>query len=115
MSIQNIGWDSGQVLPLEAGHSSNAAPAKPALAPKPELQLDALRQLAADMEKFVREAGRNLQFQVDSGSGQMVIKVVDADSGDVIRQIPSEEFVRRAQWLRAVDGAGVSLICDTFA
>lgn len=43
---------------------------------------------------------RNLEFSLDEDSGITVVKVVDARSGDVIRQIPSEVAVRLAESFR---------------
>jgi flagellar protein FlaG len=43
---------------------------------------------------------RNLQFSVDGSSGKTVVRVVDMETGNVIRQIPSQEALDIA---RAVD------------
>ena len=39
---------------------------------------------------------RNLNFSIDDSSGQVVVKVIDGDSGEVVRQIPSEEVLKLA-------------------
>jgi len=39
---------------------------------------------------FVQNFQRDLQFSVDQDSGRTVIKVVDSETEQVIRQIPSE-------------------------
>jgi flagellar protein FlaG len=44
--------------------------------------------------------GRNLMFETSNDSGDYVIKVIDKDTKDVIRQIPSEEFVRVAEKIK---------------
>lgn len=36
---------------------------------------------------------RSVEFTTDTESGAQVVKVVDSDSGDVIRQIPAEELL----------------------
>lgn len=51
------------------------------------------------LKSFVKEAQRNLDFSVDDSSGQFVVKVMDGDSGLVIRQIPSEELLRLSEQL----------------
>ena len=51
----------------------------------------------SDMQDYVDAAGRNIQFQLDDDSGRMVVKVTEASSGDVIRQMPSEEALRLAE------------------
>jgi uncharacterized FlaG/YvyC family protein len=40
---------------------------------------------------------RSLEFSVAEYKGQTVVKVIDKESEDVIRQIPSEEFIKVAQ------------------
>ncbi|WMS89956.1 flagellar protein FlaG [Pseudoalteromonas sp. HL-AS1] len=40
---------------------------------------------------------RSLEFSVAEYKGQTVVKVIDKESKDVIRQIPSEEFIKVAQ------------------
>ena len=57
-----------------------------------------------DMQDYVDAAGRNIQFQLDDDSGRMVVKVTEAQSGDVIRQMPSEEALRLAENLADMRG-----------
>ncbi len=40
---------------------------------------------------------RKLEFSASEEAGQVVVKVIDKENDDVIRQIPSEEFIRVAQ------------------
>lgn len=58
----------------------------------------------SDMQDYVDAAGRNIQFQLDDDSGRMVVKVTEASSGDVIRQMPSEEALRLAENLAEMSG-----------
>ena len=58
----------------------------------------------ADMQDYVDAAGRNIQFQLDDDSGRMVVKVTEASTGDVIRQMPSEEALRLAESLAEMSG-----------
>jgi flagellar protein FlaG len=55
--------------------------------------------IAAQIESYLRSTGRSLQFSTDSSSGRTVISVRDATTGELIRQIPSEEALRLAQAL----------------
>lgn len=51
---------------------------------------------------------RNLQFKVDDATKEMVVKIVDSNSGEVVKQIPSEEmldFVKRMQELEGQQGS----------
>jgi flagellar protein FlaG len=45
---------------------------------------------------------RSINFSVEDGSGRVVVKVTDAESGNVIRQIPSEEALKLAENLSEV-------------
>lgn len=47
---------------------------------------------------------RNLQFSVDRDSGRMIIKVMDAQTKEVIRQIPKEEILEIARSLEQAEG-----------
>lgn len=58
-----------------------------------------LNKVVASMSSFVQTVQRNLNFSVDDTSGDVVIKVVDTDSGKLVRQIPSEEALRLSEQL----------------
>lgn len=51
------------------------------------------------LNDYVQNVQRNLQFSVDQESGVMVVKVIEANTDKVIRQIPNEETVRLARQL----------------
>ena len=52
-----------------------------------------LEQMAQQLQDFMGEMNRSLQFKVDEDSGRDVIKVLDKNSGEVIKQYPSEEVL----------------------
>lgn len=53
--------------------------------------------MASKLQDFVNLIDKKLQFSVDEDSGRQVVTVTDKLSGDVIRQIPSEEVLRLAR------------------
>lgn len=57
---------------------------------------DAVSQL----NDFVQSVQRDLQFEVDNDSGQTVVRVVDRQTEEVIRQIPDEVAMRLAEKLQ---------------
>ncbi|WP_191488726.1 flagellar protein FlaG [Pseudomonas sp. FEN] len=57
---------------------------------------DRLKQAVQDIEKFVQSIKRNLEFSIDEHSGQVVVKVIASETGEVVRQIPSEEALKLA-------------------
>lgn len=61
-----------------------------------------VRDAVSEINEFVQKVQRDLSFNMDEGSGRTVIKVINRDSGDLIRQIPSEEVLAIANHLRDV-------------
>lgn len=61
-----------------------------------------LETAMSNIQEFVQSVRRDLNFSLDEGNGRVVVKVTDATSGDVIRQIPSEEALKLAENLTEV-------------
>lgn len=84
----------------------NAAPERAqaeTISPLPEKQdREALELAVTSIEGFVQNIRRNLDFALDDSSGRLVVKVTDGATGEVIRQLPSEEVLRLAESLDEV-------------
>jgi flagellar protein FlaG len=61
-----------------------------------------IEKAVSTLQEFAQSVKRDLNFSVDDGSGQVVVKVTDSSSGDIIRQIPSEEALQLAENLSEV-------------
>lgn len=59
--------------------------------------LEQVSQAVAQMNEFVQNEQRDLQFSVHEATGTMVVQVTDRNSGELIRQIPNEDFLRLAE------------------
>ena len=59
-----------------------------------------VRQAVSRINEIVQSKQRDLSFNMDEDSGKYVIRVVDTESGELIRQIPSEEVLAIASQLR---------------
>jgi flagellar protein FlaG len=64
-----------------------------------------LENVVSDLNNLVRELHRELQFSVDEDSGDTVVKVIDRETDEIVRQIPSEEVMELRRRLQ--DAAGV--------
>ncbi|MGE8451490.1 MAG: flagellar protein FlaG [Pseudomonadales bacterium] len=64
-----------------------------------QAEQEKLKMAVQEIEKFVQSVKRNLEFSIDEPSGQVVVKVIASDSGEVVRQIPNEEVLRLANSL----------------
>ncbi len=60
---------------------------------------DKLKTAVQEIEKFVQSVKRNLEFSIDESSGKVVVKVIASATGEVVRQMPSEEALKLADSL----------------
>lgn len=66
-----------------------------------------------EISEFLQATNRQLAFSVDEKSERSVVKVTDSVSGEVIRQIPSEEVLalsERIKELQADVGSAVGVL-----
>ena len=56
------------------------------------------------LSKFVSTIRPEISFSVDQSSGTRVVKILDSQSKEVLRQIPSEEAIQLAQALDKLQG-----------
>ena len=85
-------------------HTVLARPSAPSQAEeRPAIDVATREQVKAAVEQidsYLKASRRELQFQVDEESGQVIVRVRDAATGEVIRQIPGEEALRVARALQ---------------
>lgn len=67
-----------------------------------------LREAMNKVSSYMQNVQRNLNFSIDDSTGQTVVKVIDAESEEVIRQFPSEEMLALARHLSEMNGESVS-------
>jgi flagellar protein FlaG len=53
---------------------------------------------------FVKPINSNLEFSVNDETGQLVVKIIDRATKEVIRQMPSEEMLSIAKTLDSIKG-----------
>lgn len=56
-------------------------------------------QAVSEISDYVQSISRDLQFQVDKHTGSTIVTVLDHETKEVIRQIPSEEVVAMARFI----------------
>lgn len=80
---------------VAADKSVNTVQETPAIGKQPE-RAD-LEKAVTDMREFVQSTQRSLDFSIDDSTHRVVVKVINTDNGEVIRQIPSETALKLAQ------------------
>lgn len=89
-------------LRKEPGLSSFIAESALAAAKPDEEARGELNEAVTELQSRLQNVQRDLNFSVDDSTGEVVVKVIDGESGKVVRQIPSEEVLKLAQQLDGV-------------
>jgi len=119
MNIQAIGGsNSGSLVtqtsdrpaPQAVATTQNAAPAESfnPVSRSGEAQknytTEQINEAVKAINKTIQNTSQNLEFSVDGGEGSVVVKVVDQQTKEVLRQIPSEEALEIAKSLDKLQG-----------
>lgn len=111
MKIQSA--DAG-VFPASSQQATPARPEAGAAAFRPtalpptegrKLSPQDAQNLVKKMNQTLQSINTGLEFSLHEETGQMVIKVVDRETKEVLRQIPSEEAIAVASALDKVKGS----------
>lgn len=101
MPIQNINAVT-QVVEVADSSAHNIAPATKIESAglstsKPPPSIAQLQRLIVSMNKAIQQSNSNLEFTIDKDSEKILVKLIDTSTGEVIRQIPSDEVLAIAQ------------------
>ena len=69
---------------------------------------DVVAKAAEQIQSFVQSMGRNLNFSIDQTTGYHVVRVVNPETNETVRQLPSEELLRIAQSMKQLNSALVN-------
>jgi len=92
--------------PIETAQTSDAnVVSKVANVPLPKTNVressqevrDAAETAMRDIQHFISSQARSVRISKDETSGHMIVQLVDPDTGEVIRTLPSEELLRLAR------------------
>jgi len=67
-----------------------------------ELRKQELDQAVRNVSGYVQNIVRKLSFSIDEDSGRTVVSVIDEVTGEVIRQIPTEDMLKIARNLAEI-------------
>lgn len=91
---------AGNAVPADATPDGQQAVERSSAARRAAVE-QASRDLASH---YSSNSNTNLKFRVDDASGDTVVSVVDSQSGELLRQIPSDEALRIARWIGSLRG-----------
>ncbi|MCW8957068.1 MAG: flagellar protein FlaG [Gammaproteobacteria bacterium] len=78
--------------------NGNTVPPEEAKSQQPSM--DQLTEVVAELNNHVQSIKRDLHFSIDDASGNTVIRVVNSETEELVRQIPSEEVLRISQTIK---------------
>ena len=89
--------------PVQNGKTAAEKPAEPVrqLPAAPPVEIHRIESVTRQIDSFLRSMNKSLQFRVDESSGRMIVSICDAETGEVIRQVPGEDALRIAQSLES--------------
>lgn len=88
----------------EAHKRADSNTARPDQANPTEIDRAVIERAAAKVSKVLDSTDSRLKIEVDDEAERVIVKVVDQDSGKVIRQIPPEELLQLEKYLSSAKG-----------
>lgn len=67
-------------------------------------------ELLSQINSITQDGLYSVRFERDSGSQELIVKIVDSDTDEVIRQIPPEELVNLSKHLKELSGNLVNTV-----
>ena len=106
MPIPSIGSQGATgVRPNRDAPGAAAAPApKAAAAPADPVDDEALSRAIETVNRILNPMARGLQFSIDLTTGKTIVKLVDTETQEVLREMPSREMLAIARALDRVKG-----------
>ena len=87
--------------------STMSAPKKQEETSSSTVSLSEVREAVNELNAKIDQQAVSVNFDVDKETGRIVVQVKDVDTGDILRQIPSEDMLEFAR--NASRGVGVTL------
>ena len=102
--LSSAGSQSAGTSAADLGLAKNRVATSAAVEKPSATRQDDLNQALQQINDTVRTFSQKLEFSVDKDTEAFVVKVVDRETKEVIRQIPSEEVLNIAKALDKLQG-----------
>jgi len=101
--VQRSGPGSGAIAQVSPHHEKEAAQPKETLQKK-TLSADEVQMDIEAINDQLESMNRSIRFSIDDSSKDVVVKVVDKDTGEVIKQFPPEQVLKLRERLSEMSG-----------
>lgn len=95
--------------PRQLGTSRLSSSASVDAAPAEEADASRLAQAVKDMNEFIQQSRPSILFSLDEDTGRTVVKMIDTETNEVVRQIPTKEALAISKALDRLTGMTVNL------
>ena len=99
-AVASLPADPGRAAPAPADPAPRSAPPSPVS----DTGRQALELATQRIREYLKSSTATLEFSIDQHSGRPLLRVIDLETGQLIRQIPSEEVLAIARALDHVQG-----------
>jgi len=104
-SLSNLVTTAPPATPAQTRPAARTEPAVVVLqGPAAAAGSDQVRFAAEKINHQLQTVAPNLRFSVDEDTGKTVVRVVDTDTGEIIRQVPSEEVLAISRSIDRLQG-----------
>lgn len=111
MNISNMAdYATALQKPQDAGNTKPAlgAGAKPLMGEQAELSVSEVLEVVQKANAALTSNQSNLKFLVDSDNGKPIVQIVDRETQEVLKQIPSVEMLKIAKAIEKMQGVLMS-------
>ena len=103
-SLSNLVNVAPAAVTAQARPSARAEPGSAVEAQATPAGSEQVRHAAETINRQLQVVAPNLRFSVDEDTGKTVVRVVDTDTGEIIRQVPSEEVLAISRSIDRLQG-----------
>ena len=90
--------------PAVGGIGGVANPGPPSEGATTETLTEKIERAVAALSEMLTQTNVGLQYRIDDATGDMVVSVIDRDTGDELKQLPPEEILKMRQHLQELMG-----------
>ena len=107
---QDVAEVTGTKLPPENTQAQKAAEEA-----VQEVTAEKAQEVVEQLNNHAQAVNRDLHFSIDDDSGRTVIRVINSETAELVRQIPSEEVLKLSQTIRETVEGHTGIIVQTSA
>ncbi|MDR0322871.1 MAG: flagellar protein FlaG [Treponema sp.] len=103
MSVASVGYPV-QTAQLPVELRATVKQSEAATQSEPKIKPQVLSSTTEDLKRISKAFSKKLEFTVERGSNQVIVKVIDKETDKVIKVLPPEELQRLHRNLKEVIG-----------